>query len=54
MMKNFSSVSDGLDDERKILTEQVTRIEQKIAKARDLYLEDKLDEEDFRAVKTKK
>ncbi len=53
MMKNFSSVSDGLDDERKILTEQVTRIEQKIAKARDLYLEDKLDEEDFRAVKTK-
>ena len=29
------------------------KIEQKIAKARDLYLEDKLDEDDFREVKKK-
>ena len=46
-------VTDGLDDERKLLEEDIAKIENKIAKARDLYLEDKLDEEDFRAVKTK-
>lgn len=35
------------------MEEDIAKIENKIAKARDLYLEDKLDEEDFRAVKTK-
>ena len=53
LVKNFSTVTDGLDEERKLMTQRVLKIEQKIAKARDLYLEDKLDEDDFREVKKK-
>ncbi|WP_089756602.1 recombinase family protein [Chryseobacterium soldanellicola] len=53
LVKNFSTATNGLDDERKWMTERVSKIEQKIAKARDLYLEDRLDEDDFREVKKK-
>ena len=53
LVKNFSTVTDGLDDERKLIKERVSKIEQKIARARDLYLEDRLDEDDFREVKKK-
>ena len=52
-MKNFSIVTNGFEDERKSISGKVSKIEQKIAKARDLYLEDKLDEDDFREVKSK-
>lgn len=52
--KHEPLISEELfDDERKLLEENIAKIENKITKARDLYLEDKLDEEDFRAVKTK-
>ncbi len=53
LVKNFSIVTNGLEDERKSISEKVSKIEQKIAKARDLYLEDRLDEDDFREVKRK-
>jgi len=52
-VKNFSIVTNGFEDERKSISGKVSKIEQKIAKARDLYLEDKLDEDDFREVKSK-
>ena len=53
LVKNFSTVTNGLDDERKMVAEKISKIEQEIAKARDLYLEDRLDEDDFREVKKK-
>jgi hypothetical protein len=47
--EKFFKCFKRLDDERKILTKQVIELNKKIEKARDLYLEDKLDEEDFRS-----
>jgi site-specific DNA recombinase len=38
MIKNFSSVTSGLDDERKLLAENIAKIENRIAKARDFTL----------------
>lgn len=53
LLQNFSLASNGLKDERKILQNKLTSIEQRIDKARDMYVEDKLDEEDFRRIKLK-
>ena len=49
--QNFSIVSNGLNDERKVLQNKLNAIEGRIDKARDMYLEDKLDEEDFKRIK---
>lgn len=51
--QNFSIVSNGLNDERKVLQNKLNAIEGRIDKARDMYLEDKLDEEDFKRIKMK-
>ena len=53
LKQNFSIASDSLNDERKVLQNKLDAIEGRIDKARDMYLEDKLDEEDFRRIKTK-
>jgi hypothetical protein len=46
-------VSNGLKDERKVVQNKLNAIEQRIEKARDMFIEDKLDEEDFRSIKGK-
>ncbi|MCD9855506.1 zinc ribbon domain-containing protein [Epilithonimonas sp. JDS] len=51
--QNFLIVSNGLNDERKVLQNKLNAIEGRIDKARDMYLEDKLDEEDFKRIKMK-
>jgi hypothetical protein len=48
-MQNFLLVK-WLEDERK-LQNKLNGIEQRIEKARDMFIEDKLDEEDFRSIK---
>ncbi|WEK71159.1 MAG: recombinase family protein [Candidatus Chryseobacterium colombiense] len=53
LLQNFSLASNGINEERKILKSKLTNIEERIDKARDMYIEDKLDEEDFRRIKTK-
>jgi hypothetical protein len=44
-------LSNGLKDERKVVQNKLNAIEQRIEKARDMFIEDKLDEEDFRSIK---
>lgn len=53
LLQNFSVVSNGLKDERKVVQNKLNAIEQRIEKARDMFIEDKLDEEDFRSIKGK-
>lgn len=53
LLQNFSVVSNGLKDERKVVQNKLNTIEQRIEKARDMFIEDKLDEEDFRSIKGK-
>lgn len=53
LKQNFSVVSNGLNDEKKILQNKLNSIEERIDKARDMYLDDKIDEEDFRRIKMK-
>jgi hypothetical protein len=51
LLQNFSVASNGLKDERKVVQNKLNAIEQRIEKARDMFIEDKLDEEDFRSIK---
>ncbi|WP_144281069.1 recombinase family protein [Chryseobacterium echinoideorum] len=53
LMQNLSAASNGINDERKVLKSKLTTIEQRIEKARDMFIEDKLDEDDFRSIKNK-
>jgi predicted nucleic acid-binding Zn-ribbon protein len=53
ILQNFSVASNGLKDERKVVQNKLNAIEQRIEKARDMFIEDKLDEEDFRSIKGK-
>lgn len=53
LKQNFSMVSNGLNDEKKILQNKLNSIEERIDKARDMYIDDKIDEEDFRRIKMK-
>ncbi|WP_374364883.1 hypothetical protein [Cloacibacterium sp.] len=53
LLQNFSVVSNGLKDERKVVQNKLNAIEQRIEKSRDMFIEDKLDEEDFRSIKGK-
>ncbi len=52
-VQNFSIVSNSVDDERKMLQNKLIGIERRIEKDRDMFIEDKLDEEDFRSIKNK-
>ncbi|AYZ35231.1 recombinase family protein [Chryseobacterium indologenes] len=52
-VQNFAVASNSVGDERKVLQNKLTGIEQRIEKARDMFIEDKLDEEDFRSIKNK-
>ncbi|UQB69780.1 recombinase family protein [Epilithonimonas zeae] len=53
LKQNFSVALNGLNYERKVYQNKLTTIEQRIEKARDMFIEDKLDEEDFRSIKIK-
>ncbi|WP_312400130.1 hypothetical protein [Chryseobacterium sp.] len=52
-VQNFSIASNSVDDERKILQNKLIGIERRIEKDCDMFIEDKLDEEDFRSIKNK-
>jgi len=53
LKQNFAVASNGLHDDRKLIQNKLNTIEQRIEKARDMFIEDKLDEEDFRSIKMK-
>jgi len=53
LMQNFSTASNDINDECKMLKNKLNSIEQRIARARDMFIEDKLDEEDFKSIKNK-
>jgi len=53
LKQNFSVALNGLNYERKVYQKKLTTMKQRIEKARDMFIEDKLDEEDFRSIKIK-
>ncbi len=49
---NYKNFTGGIIDARKKLVQEIDEINLKVSKARDLYLLDKLDDDDYRQVKT--
>ncbi|WP_316795627.1 recombinase family protein [Pedobacter agri] len=53
LLDNYKAFTGSLDDKRKSVSKQIDSINERISKARDLYLSDKLDEDDYREIKSK-
>ncbi|WP_083535121.1 recombinase family protein [Chryseobacterium kwangjuense] len=53
IVKNTKSTSENFDGERSTLKSRITDLNDRISKARDMYLSDKIDEEDFRDIKNR-
>ncbi len=51
LLKNYRKHCSNVDGERQAITEEIDKITQKLSKARDLFLTDRLDEEDYAQVK---
>ncbi|UMQ43042.1 recombinase family protein [Chryseobacterium sp. Y16C] len=51
IIKNTKSTSGNLSDEKGVLRKKINDINERISKARDLFLSDKIDEDDFRDIK---
>ena len=51
LLKNYKRYCGSIDDERKEIVEEIEKLNLKQAKARDLFLTDRLDEEDYAEVK---
>lgn len=51
-MDNYKAFTGGIDDRRKLVSKKIDMFNDKVAKARDLYLSDKLDEDDYKEIKS--
>lgn len=52
LLNNYKSFTGGIDEKRKSISKQIDLINERVSKARDLYLSDKLDEDDYREIKS--
>lgn len=53
MTKNFNNVSISVADERSNVMDRIKALKERISKARDMFLADKIDEDDFRDIKNR-
>lgn len=53
ILHNFKSVSLTVKDERSAITNRINSLNERISKARDMFLSDKIDEDDFRDIKNR-
>lgn len=53
ILHNFKSVSSTIKDERSTITNRINSLNERISKARDMFLSDKIDEDDFRDIKNR-
>ena len=51
VLKNYKKHCGNVDDERKAVVEEMENVNQKLSKARNLFLSDRLDEDDYNEVK---
>jgi site-specific DNA recombinase len=51
LLNNYKAFTGGIDDTKKVIVQEIDTLNGKITKARDLFLSDKIDEEDYREVK---
>ena len=52
LLKNYKKYCANVDEEKKYLVDEIEAHNKKLSKARDLFLTEKLDEDDYAAVKT--
>jgi site-specific DNA recombinase len=52
LLSNYKAFTGSLDEKRKSVSKQIDLINERISKARDLYLSDKLDEDDYKEIKS--
>jgi site-specific DNA recombinase len=52
LLSNYKAFTGSLDEKRKSVSKQIDSINERISKARDLYLSEKLDEDDYREIKS--
>lgn len=52
LLDNYKSFTGGIDEKRKSVSKQIDLINERVSKARDLYLSEKLDEDDYREIKS--
>lgn len=53
IIRNTKSTSDNFDDERAAVAKRRNELNERISKARDMFLSDKIDEDDFRDIKNR-
>lgn len=53
ILNNFKNASSSVEDERATITNRVKALNERISKARDMFLSDKIDEDDFRDIKNR-
>ncbi|MCS4300940.1 hypothetical protein M2372_000371 [Chryseobacterium sp. BIGb0232] len=53
ILHNFKNVSSTVKDERSAITNRINALDERISKARDMFLSDKIDEDDFRDIKNR-
>ncbi|WP_312285114.1 recombinase family protein [Chryseobacterium gleum] len=53
ILHNFKSVSSTVKDEKSTITNRINALNERISKARDMFLSDKIDEDDFRDIKNR-
>ncbi|WP_051585174.1 recombinase family protein [Chryseobacterium sp. UNC8MFCol] len=51
LLRNYKKYCGNVDDERKSVMAEIEKVNQKLTKARDLFLTDRLDEDDYTEVK---
>ncbi|REC61778.1 recombinase family protein [Chryseobacterium pennae] len=53
IVRNTKSTSENFEDDRAAVTKRRNELNERISKARDMYLSDKIDEDDFRDIKNR-
>ena len=53
ILNNFNNVSTSVADERNNVTDRIKALKERISRARDMFLADKIDEDDFRDIKNR-
>lgn len=54
LLDNYKQVTNDIGDKRKSISKEISLLNEKISNARDKYLADKLDEEDYKEIKNYK